>query len=135
MKAQDIFDKVANHFKTQGVPAVGTYKLSADQSNYANVETTTACVYRAEDGKKCAAGVVIPDYVYRKGMEGKSISGVIGEFTVPAYINKNIRLLADLQDAHDESYNRNLRLDSKYAAEKLRAVAVTFSLDSSAVDW
>lgn len=60
------------------------------------------CCYRTDDGKRCVAGLLIPDDKYERGMEGS---------TCHAYIVKNVldipkgMSLADvgvLQTAHDD---------------------------------
>lgn len=55
MEPQEIFDKVAIHLLTQNKKSIRT----EDQ----------VCVYRAEDGCKCAAGVLIPEDKYDHSME------------------------------------------------------------------
>jgi hypothetical protein len=54
---QEILDKVVEHFRAQGGPAV---------------TKRHTCAYRAEDGKKCAVGVLIPDSFYTPAMEGRT---------------------------------------------------------------
>lgn len=53
MTKQEMFDKVAEHLLKQGGPA-----------------WDNMCMYRAPNGRKCAAGCLIPDNLYRKEWEG-----------------------------------------------------------------
>lgn len=87
MKAQDIFDTVTRHLFTQGKAAYNS---------------TDGCVYRGPDGTSCAVGCIMPDSVYRKGMEGSSINDLLqSNFKIPQWMVKNEGLLGDLQSVHD----------------------------------
>lgn len=87
MNAQQVFDTVLN-----GIRAQGKASISAD-SNY--------CMYRSEDGCKCAAGLLIPDNLYDPTMENKSIPKVIEDFPDLAFLKEHSALLDALQYAHD----------------------------------
>lgn len=87
MNKQEIFDYVARHLIAQGRAAV-------------NPETGN-CLYRAPNGDKCAAGCLISDEVYRPSMEGKSVNSNEVANYLPLHLKDNIRLLLDLQGAHD----------------------------------
>ena len=59
MEPQQIFNKVATHLLKQN-------KRSIDKG-------TDVCLYRGPNGTKCAVGVLIPDSLYLKTMEGRNI--------------------------------------------------------------
>jgi hypothetical protein len=62
------------------------------------------CKYHSEDGKKCAAGLLISDKVYDPEMENIKISSVIEKYNLGKIIPKGLSLkqLQDIQFAHDE---------------------------------
>lgn len=60
MNHQEIFNKVAEHLLTQNAKAM----LGEE------------CVYRSEDGCRCAIGCLIPDELYRPEFEGKNVDGL-----------------------------------------------------------
>tara|TARA_R110000737_G_scaffold178072_1_gene202596 strand:+ start:1454 stop:1876 length:423 start_codon:yes stop_codon:yes gene_type:complete len=105
MKQQEIFNKAAVHLMGMEGPSV----------DYRG-EDGGVCVYRGEDdggcynGQMCAVGVFIADEHYFFDLEGQGISG--GQDVVNAVAASwgqddltvaQISLLADLQDAHDET--------------------------------
>jgi len=61
---QEIFDIVSNHLLTQNEKAENG---------------TDLCVYRSEDGLKCAIGCLIPDDEYDDNIEGISIGAFVCE--------------------------------------------------------
>ena len=105
MKQQKIFDAASVHL-------MGMEGPSLDQDS-------DACVYRGKDedcefnGQMCAVGLFIADEHYYEDFEGCGIAG--GEFAniIAAAVAKSwgqddltdeqIRLLIDLQNAHDEA--------------------------------
>ena len=102
MKQQEIFNKAAVHL-------MGMEGPSLDQDG-------DACVYRGKDedcefnGQMCAVGLFIADEHYDDDLEGQAIS--CGQDVADAVAKswgqddltvEQIRLLADLQDAHDET--------------------------------
>lgn len=67
-----------------------------------SVDDNGICLYRGDNGMKCAVGQVLPDKFYDPEMEHKSVNALIREFsTIPAYISNNAELLSTLQQAHD----------------------------------
>lgn len=80
--AQEVFDKVYNHLMTQ-------MKICTDKFN---------CLYRGEDGLKCAAGCLIPDEYYKEEMEEKAWEQLVTKGMVPSDHEK---LISDLQCVHD----------------------------------
>jgi hypothetical protein len=92
MNNQEAFDTAYAAIIAQGKPSM--------------IKKYNSCRYRHR-GLKCAVGALIPDNLYKKGMEGKTVSSfysVDGEFPEVASIFKNVSnyLLLDLQLAHDE---------------------------------
>lgn len=94
MNAQEIFDKVVTHLRTQ--------KSRAMLGN--------SCAYRAPDGKMCAVGCLIPDELYDPKMENKGVMWLlVNKFTVPEFFKEHPNLLEELQTVHDmeENWNKN----------------------------
>jgi hypothetical protein len=90
MNAQEIFDKIVLHLRTQNAKSV-IYELG---------NRTPICVYRNPNNLKCAAGCLIEDNEYRKDMEGKTFGGLIDEGFFIKY--KTYRsLITLLQNLHD----------------------------------
>lgn len=92
MNKQEIFDTVVNHLRTQGKKAV------KGQGGI--------CMYRAPDGSKCAAGVLIPDEIYDPKMEGRDVRALINPYDYVALnelFGDNLALVAALQTVHDGS--------------------------------
>ncbi len=85
--AQEVFDKVVSHLRSQGGPAV-------------NEEGT--CMYRAPGGKKCAVGCMIPDDVYSKNMECRLVSSIIDAYSALSDLQDHVVLLEELQEIHDQ---------------------------------
>jgi len=94
---QEQFDRVVAHLRAQGAKAT----ILMDNGNQ-------RCLYRAPHGRKCAAGILIPDDLYEKGMEGATIGDVIKRFPdLAEYIQRediSVCLLSDLQNVHDNAY-------------------------------
>jgi hypothetical protein len=102
MSAQDIFNVVSAHLLTQGSRAQTTGPSWGQ------------CVYRAKDGKKCAAGVLIPNELYTPRMEGNNFRAVLTEFPeLPDWMRENAALITELQIIHDvyEPYDWRRKLN------------------------
>ena len=125
MKQQEIFDAASVHLMGMDGP-------SLDQDG-------DACVYRGKDddcefnGQMCAVGLFIKDEHYDDDLEGQGISG--GQDVVDAVAKswgqddltvEQIRLLADLQNAHDETSPDHTW--SKNIVSALDGVATKFHL-------
>ena len=84
---QDIFNTAANGLLKQG-------KKSMDRSS---------CMYRGQNGLKCAIGMLMPDNLYDSIMEGQSAneSDVMKTLNVP-YTAEYADFLNHLQGVHDE---------------------------------
>jgi hypothetical protein len=119
MNPQEIFDTVATHLFTQGKRA-GAFDQHMSKF---------MCKYRAPDGTKCAAGVLIPDEAYFPGMEGEGISNLCGDPSIklPPYILANVGLLSALQEAHDLEYSWS---STAHMSVELRFVADRFHLNT-----
>jgi hypothetical protein len=61
------------------------------------------CSYRTPDGKRCAVGVLIPDWRYGPGMEGKLAGDLINEFSLEDIIpdGMDVGQLHQVQNVHD----------------------------------
>jgi hypothetical protein len=127
MEAQEIFDTVAKHLFTQGRQAL---KQGSESS----------CAYRGEGGTKCAVGVLIPDQLYLKSMEGTAIHGLLDKLigvALPEWMTDKQELLSNLQSAHDTSFNwengaKMRRALNRVAAESSLSTAV---LEELAFPW
>ena len=131
MKLQEIFDAASVHLMGMDGP-------SLDENN-------DACVYRGYDddcelsGKKCAVGLFIADEHYSPDLEGQGISGrrdvadaVAASWEQEHLTEDQLRLLSDLQDAHDDS-SRGISADdlsnwSRDVVTALDGVATKFHL-------
>ena len=131
MKLQEIFDAASVHLMGMDGP-------SLDQDS-------DACVYRGKDddcefnGQMCAVGLFIKDEHYSEDFEGQGISGrrdvadaVAASWGQDDLTVDQISLLADLQNAHDEtSRGSSLIPDhtwSKNIVAALDGVATKFHL-------
>ena len=121
MSKQEIFNKVMTHLFTQGKPAK-TRKGD--------------CRYRTKNGLKCAAGVLIPDEMYRTTMEEKCIYDVCKYYSdVHRHLGEeNIGLIASLQDLHDGLYGNDVWWTTNNMRKAAREIAEMFGLDASVVD-
>lgn len=90
MNRQEIFDTVLTKLREQ------VYR--SDSSGVGG------CAYRGSNGRKCAVGHLIPDAIYSREMENKTVGALIRTFrdVLPDYINNNQEFLRELQMAHDE---------------------------------
>lgn len=92
MTRQTAYEKVRDYFQQPGA------ELCNDSSGQ--------CYYRhPDDDRRCAAGVLIEDADYDSKMEGKSIQGVLEEWSVDDRFAE-LRALGDefltsIQEAHD----------------------------------
>lgn len=88
MTEQEVFDKVKAHLLQQNSKAL--YKGSGG-------------VYKAEDGKKCAVGCLIPDELYEERFEGLGVLTLLQESTKLRELFEGVDtvLLMDLMLIHD----------------------------------
>ena len=80
--AKEVFEQVKNHLLTQ--KARSTVK--------------EVCVYRGENGLKCAAGCLMSDNEYKKNFENKRWQYLVEYNMVP---NAHVQLIDSLQSLHD----------------------------------
>jgi hypothetical protein len=86
MTAQEIFDTVVTHLRTQ--------KAKSIDGDF--------CVYRSPTGLKCAVGCLIPDDVYHVDMEGECASTMIAARSNElGHLRDHQELLDRLQLVHD----------------------------------
>ena len=104
---QATFNRVVKHLRAQNAKALGD-----DES----------CQYLAPDGKRCAAGCLIPFKEYNPSFEGQSVCFASPtELTMAGkFIKKkghDIRLVRDLQNIHDnyepKQWNRKFKETAK----------------------
>lgn len=98
MNAQEIFDTAA----------VGVIRQGRQSAN-----AFGTCVYRGPNGRKCAAGFLLPDEVYDPSMDcddeetgqGTGWSNLVKRFSsrLPVDLINNSDLIADLQSCHDNA--------------------------------
>lgn len=109
MTLQQIFDKVTKHLLTQN-------KISEDYFG---------CVYRGDNGLKCAVGCLIPDHLYHDSIENKTVDSpevsAIMKQIIPGYNSRKEELLMRLQEIHDE-------FETFVWKTKLQELALTFNL-------
>lgn len=115
MNTQEAFTTVARHLLTQ--------KERALKDN-PNNPLRPLCAYRAEDGKKCAVGCLIPDELYLKDMEDFPVRRLILEFPSIAQLFKDVDglLLKKLQYLHDDP------IELPFWELQLRRIAKEFNL-------
>jgi hypothetical protein len=113
MTHQEIFNKVARHLLVQNKEAM---------------DDKLTCMYRNDDGLKCAIGCLIPDELYTPDIEGTGINDGGGDevwaILVQAGFNKeeDEELLSALQWLHDGQPPETWR-------ERLRYMAAEFKLE------
>jgi len=96
MKQQEIFNKASAHLRSMDGPSLD--------------DMGDSCMYRGEDGAMCAVGVFISDEHYYEDMEGCGIDGsnmrareaVALSWGQDCLEDKQLDLLSDLQNAHDQ---------------------------------
>lgn len=130
---QTLFDTVARHLLKQG-----------KRSGETQEDGSFACMYRAPDGCKCAAGAILPDDKYDPAMEGCNV------YSNQEFWNslvEELHLLSHLQSVHDydpgeffmDDHNeRGLAKDQPNLIAlwrtRLKAVAKRYDLDHSVLD-
>jgi hypothetical protein len=104
---QEVFDHVAHHLLTQGIPA----------KHYG------FCKYKTEDGLTCAVGCCISPEQYDPRMEGQSIAVLAARFPHLGIPPNLVMLLTDLQEAHDDWATAPGQPDAETLRAKLCAMA------------
>lgn len=73
--------------------------LGLKSQGFARSENDKICLYRGPNGRRCAAGWLLPDSKYKSSLEGKGVNGL-----PPAIFGGAPKgLIVELQSAHDES--------------------------------
>lgn len=98
---QIVYNKVKAHLLNQKVRCV------SEQGN---------CRYRNAEGQKCAAGSLIPDYLYSPAMENRTWNSAVSQYPDLLTLG-NPELIQQLQALHD-------RQDPKKWAKELEALAL-----------
>lgn len=111
---QEVFDWVVFNLKTQG-------KQSRNDQG--------TCVYRGEDGCKCAAGFLIADAHYIPELEGTGWRYL--QEMLPSARSRHTDMIEDLQIAHD-TYSFNDIPDNIWA--EMKRIAEKYRLSSAIVD-
>lgn len=112
MDKQQIFDEVAYGIIQQGAPSVNA---------------SGSCRYRGPNGRKCAAGHLIPDDRYKDSMEGCRVHAVPylgGQFAGPL-----LDFIAELQNAHDANSAHGEHFIHNWSLDMMQ-IAVKHELDS-----
>lgn len=114
MTKQEIYDKVCAGLAAQGGPSMD--------------EKGAQCRYRGTSGRKCAAGFLIPDELYKDGMD-QGIFGGGGTFKslcasdpeVLALVGEeNVNLVQMLQGVHDANASRTVPPRDEFASVAAR---------------
>ena len=124
MKQQDIFNKASAHLRSMDGPSLD--------------DRGDSCMYRGEDGARCAVGVFISDEHYFTDMEGGGIDGsnmrareaVALSWGQDCLDAPQLDLLSDLQTAHDRGSRGNDW--SNYIRVSLERVRMKHGLEESA---
>lgn len=114
--AQEVFNEVASHLIRQGAKATRG--------------DSRTCVYRASDGKKCAAGCLIQEQYYTPELEGLLFHeghGAVDRALISSGVNRDdLPLVRALQQVHD-------CFPVVYWMKELERVAKQFGLSAEAV--
>ena len=86
MTNQEIFTKVKNHLL---------------QQKRRSVNKKGRCVYRGENGLKCAIGCLIPDELYDPDFDNSGLKTINLFCKLGFYISENYDLLYSLRVVHD----------------------------------
>ena len=120
MNNQEAFDHVIKHLTTQPRAKEGL-----------------RCVYRTDDGRKCAIGCFIPDDKYDSDFEGRNVrqlmqSGPSKEFFRSLFRGVSPPLLHMLQNLHDTDFFFKSYTDFRMQAY---ALAEAFELSPASVPY
>lgn len=96
--AQEIFDTVVVALRKQNNHSKDNY-THVDPFNGAK-KSLSICMLRNSKGLKCAVGHLIPDDIYKVGMEG-NCAFFLHPFLDALFGRENLSLVSDLQIAHD----------------------------------
>lgn len=86
LTAQQVFDQIVAHLRTQGCKAI----------------VGAACMYRGNNGTKCAAGCLIADEEYQYKMEGHPLIDILSMAPgFKAKYDQHYKLILEMQVTHD----------------------------------
>jgi len=91
MRQEEIFKKVVEGLAKQGFR----------QSVKPSVFGLPTCSYRGVEGRKCAAGFLIPDEIYKPEFEGKNVLALQSVFEGLGFTKRQVEFLHQLQFLHD----------------------------------
>lgn len=123
LDAQGIFNTVVLHLAQQGGPAI---------------DLNGHCAYRTNNGRKCAAGVLLSDDDYKPEMENRTAcTAEVGPFLPTGHLS----LIRRLQMAHDNAARDTNDPDARWLnvhgqngiARSLRNIAGEYGLSSAKV--
>lgn len=120
---QEIFDYVAEKIVEQG-------GFSYDRDRGKDEEGEVLCLYRSPDGKKCAAGWLIPDSEYRPNME-HCYAGAL-EFFSNTLEETKLSFVLRLQDCHDGAAAKDEDWD--YFFNQMRKLAYGYDINTKRLD-
>jgi len=123
MNKQKMFDTIVEKLHEQGVRSYDTYY--------------NHCVYRGENGAKCAVGHILSDRYYREDMDVNGLNRVkdivkLG-YKLPRYISDNVDFLTNMQKWHDADTTWNDTGFSPKGIKGLYYIAKMHNLDDSIV--
>lgn len=108
-RRQAIFTRVWDHFVTNGAP-LSVYEPEDENEMYSD---RVQCRLRGEGGSKCAIGLFIPDERYDETLEGEQIETLYRqEYLEDGVEADDLRLLADLRNAHDDAAGMGYSIES-----------------------
>lgn len=117
MNLQEQFDFVVTNLRKQGT------------QSFVMKNNKHLCMYRGSDGKKCAAGWLIPDEVYTEDMEYMGWKEIVDKFcdVLPNYLKtaESLAMVKKLQLIHDDDY---MDYDKELFEKLLEEVAEKFGL-------
>jgi len=94
MTRQDYYNLLVETSRTGGFPSIDRKKASP-------WSPSGQCLYRGPDGKKCAAGLLIPDELYNPKMEGAVASTTLTPDLLPEHMT--MYDIDRIQAIHDNS--------------------------------
>lgn len=97
---QEIFDHVWKHFITEENP-----RSTSDRD-------TGSCMYRGPGGRRCAAGLFIPDDKYSPRAEGRSIATVVKDLNLD-WTPEQLGIMRQMQSCHDGYASRDIDVFTK----------------------
>lgn len=130
LTTQQIFNRAVTGVLSQGGPSVRHGRDHTD-------EPSVFCLYRSPNGRRCAAGWVIPDELYKEDMESNLAGNVFRRPALAGLVTGvGCDLLQRLQDVHDGLANTHQGDDDTFLdafRTDARIVAAEFNLTTEAL--